>query len=236
MINTLLRYKPLMDNVVETMQSDNFDKTFKGRYDTFKYCFEHVAKIDGRIRIIELGTSRSFLDGKFEGYNSDNKNYWNPENFEKWDFGAGCFTYMAAEYFTKNHPNFELHTVDLSSSHIERCKHMTLPFKNNISYYVNNSLHFLETFKTKCELIYMDTGDMTPIEPTAMLQLEEAKIIIKEQLLNNNGLILIDDVRNPAAFAQTNGNILGKAKYSIPYLKKYNFNIIMDEYQVVISK
>lgn len=237
LVNTLARYKQFMDRDLADIDMSKFDKPFLGRSATFKYAFEHVAKMAGTVRIVELGTSRSFVDGRYEGCNSNDIKYWEPNNPVKWDFGAGCFTYMAAEYFTTNHPDFELHTVDLCADHISRCRHMTRSFGKNIRYYVQNSLNFLATFKTRCDLIYMDTGDMTPIEPTAALQLEEAQIIMRENLLNDNGLLLIDDVRNPTALAQSSNNcFLGKAKYSIPFFKRQGLRMLMDEYQVILGR
>jgi hypothetical protein len=51
------------------------------------YFFENNFKT-----IVELGTSRSFVDGKFPGCNEDDVKYWEPENPEKWDWSAGIFT------------------------------------------------------------------------------------------------------------------------------------------------
>ena len=85
-------------------------------------------------------------------------------------------------------------------------------------------------------MLYLDTGDMTPIEPTALLQLDEVKIVVKRNLLSPNGLILIDDVKNqtPKKFGDKSG--LGKSKYSIPYLLEHWYEIIMDEYQVILRR
>ena len=77
---------------------------------------------------------------------------------------------------------------------------------------------------------------MTPVEDTAMLQLLEANIIVERNLLNSNGLLIIDDVRNPTPKIAGEHNNLGKAKYSIPYLLEHDFEIVMDEYQVILKK
>ena len=103
-------------------------------------------------------------------------------------------------------------------------------------YRVCSSLDFLKVFNKKIDLLYVDTGDMTPIEPTARLQLEEAKIIVERDLLSDNGIILIDDVRNqtPKKFGETSE--YGKAKYSLAYFVEHGYKIIADEYQVVLMK
>ena len=45
------------------------------------------------------------------------------------------------------------------------------------------------------DLLYLDTGNMD--EETALLHLREAELIVKHDILKDDGLILIDDVRNP---------------------------------------
>jgi hypothetical protein len=128
--------------------------------------------------------------------------------------------------------------VDIAASHIERCKVMTQDYANRITYHVKNSLDFLSecNFPQGIDLIYLDTGDMTPIEPSALLQLQEAEIIVQRNLLSENGLILIDDVKNrtPRKFGDLSD--LGKSKYSLPFLLNNGFEILMDEYQVVLRK
>ena len=108
--------------------------------------------------------------------------------------------------------------------------------RTNIAYYVSSSEDFLEKVDKKIDLLYLDTGDMTPIEYTAQLHLREAKIIVERNLLAKDGLILIDDVKNvlPRRFGETSN--LGKAKYSIPYFVDHGYKIVMDEYQYILKK
>jgi len=75
---------------------------------------------------------------------------------------------------------------------------------------------------------------MNPIEPTAQLQLREAQIIVERDLLDDNGLLLIDNVRNQNVTGDEPA--LGKSKYAIPYLIQHGFEIIADEYQVILRK
>lgn len=207
----------------------------KSRYDTFKFVFEYLHEIEGKV-VVELGTSRSFRRGGLIGCNSDDSAYWNPAHPENWDWGAGFFTRMAA--LSLADLLVQIHTVDLVSSHIERCKIMTQDVSPLIVYHVKDSLEFLKEYDglEKIDLLYLDTGDMTPIEPTALLQLEEVKIVIERDLMSKRGLILIDDVKNrtPRSFGDLSD--LGKSKYSIPYLINNGFEIIMNEYQVVLIK
>lgn len=205
----------------------------RSRYYTFAKAFEHFERHKGRI-IVELGTTRSFVHGGLPGCNLDDVKYWTPETPVNWDWGAGCFTRMAAECLAHLHPTF--HTIDLARSHIERCKVITKDFNDFIQYHVCSSLDFLKNCSFKIDLLYLDTGDMWPIEPTAHLQLEEAKIIVERDLLSDNGILLIDDVRNqtPKKFGEESD--LGKSKYAIPYLLEHGYEIVEDEYQVIMRK
>ena len=170
-----------------------FNRLPKNRYYTFAICIEYLNNIKNPI-IIELGTTRSYVDGRFEGCNVDDIKYWNPNDMEKWDWSAGFFTYIFGEYVSQT--NGTLHTVDICPTHINMCKNMTEQFKNNINYHISSSEDFLNNFEGQADIIYLDTGDMTPIEQTAQLQLSEIKIIVERNLLKPTGYILIDDVRN----------------------------------------
>lgn len=206
----------------------------QSRYYTFKMAFEHFKKNNGHV-VVELGTSRSFVHGGHPGCNLDDVSFWNVNNPQDWDWGAGFFTRMAAECLLHLHPI--IHTVDIIDSHIERCKIITADVNECIQYHVMSSVDFLkECAPQSIDLLYVDTGDMTPIEPTALLQLEEACVIVEQDLITSHGIILIDDVRNqtPKLYGETSD--LGKAKYSIPYFLAHGFEIIADEYQVILRK
>ena len=125
-------------------------------------------------------------------------------------------------------------SVDMMWNHIERSKLMTKGLKN-IEHFVCSSEEFLDVGEGQIDLLYMDTGDVTPIEPTAELHLRESKILVEKNLIRIGGLILIDDVRNPQSMKQ-NDDEYGKAKYSIPYLLDNGFIIVMDEYQVILKR
>ena len=205
------------------------------RYETFKAAFSDFVDRKGKV-VVELGTSRSFVHGGLAGCNSDDPAFWTPDSPENWDWGAGFFTRMAAISLQHVHP--QIYTVDVNPFHIQRCQIMTEEFKDFISYCVSSSEDFLQRcqFPEGIDLLYLDTGDMTPLEPTALLQLSEVKIIVERDLIAKRGLILIDDVKNqtPIKFGETSS--LGKAKYSLPYLLDHGFEIVMNEYQVLLRK
>ena len=123
----------------------------------------------------------------------------------------------------------------MDKRHIERCKIMNNDMKH-INYHVSSSENFLNNFNKKIDLLYLDTGDMTPIEFTAQLHLREAKIIVERNLLSDNGIILIDDIRSPLPYINGENIDLGKGYLSIPYFLENGFEIIMDEYQTILRK
>lgn len=227
----LLEFKEYLD--LGSNEGLRYKDESKSRFVSFKHCIDKLRLIENP-SILELGTSRSFVDGKFDGCNSNNIKFWNKSDFSKWDWGAGCFTSV----FGIELPHAKIITVDLIDSHINRCRHMTdsLGLKN-IQHVVSNSLDFLKDTKEKFDLIYLDTGDMWPIESTIDLQLKEAKIIVERNLLNSNGLILIDDVLNgtPRDMGDLK-NKYGKSELSLPYFKNKNYSIIYEGYQYILTQ
>lgn len=224
----------LMNGTYDGQDWSKFKHIPLSRYYTFRKAFEHFEQHHGRV-IVELGTSRSFTHGGHMGCNLDDVRYWFPQNPEHWDWGAGFFTRMAAE--SLQHLNPKIHTIDIMAQHIQRCRVMTSDFKHMIKYHVCSSLDFLSRCKAESiDLLYLDTGDMWPIEPTAELQLAEAKILVERNVLTKDGILLIDDVRNqtPVKFGETSG--LGKSKYAIPYLLEHGFEMVENEYQVILRK
>jgi hypothetical protein len=199
------------------------------RYETFNYVFVHFENINGKV-IVELGTTRSFVSGDCEGCMSPDIKYWKRNDFAKWDWGAGCFTRISIECL--NHLDYEFHTVDICEDALSISKTVIDDFINNdkIKFHLKSSVEFLKDFaKTnqKIDIIYMDAGETG--EDGALLHLDEAKVIVENNLLANNGLILIDDVNLP------NSNE-SKGKYSIPYLLDNGFNIIRNSYQTILYK
>lgn len=206
------------------------------RYETLAKVFEHFEKTNGKI-IVELGTTRSFVHGGHPGCNKSDLAFWMPNNPEHWDWSAGCFTRTVAECLA--HTNPEIHTIDLDSTAIYRCKIMTDEYSNFIRYYTMSSEAFLQScsFSKGIDLIYLDTGYMNPIEPTAQLQLQEAQIIVERNLLAPNGIILIDDVRNQNVLDDDSG--LGKSKYALKYFLEHGYEIMPgyeNGYQLILQR
>lgn len=224
----LKKFKDLLD--LGSFEGLRYKDEKKSRYESFKYCLDFLEKKNHPV-VLELGTCRSFVDGKFEGCNSDDIRYWSPDDFSKWDWGAGCFSLIFGQ-LSKS----KLITVDLLNPHIERCKIMTDSLEIDCNHIVSDSVSYLLNTYEKFDLIYLDTGDMWPIKSTCDLQLREAEVIVKRNLLKENGILLIDDVLNgtPREMGDLE-NTLGKSEYSIPYLLDNGFEIVYKGYQYILK-
>ncbi len=211
-----------------------FGRSMHSRYDTFERVLEHLLSVNEPV-IVELGTSRSFVTGGIEGCMSDDPKYWMPDRPEVWDHGAGIFTYLIPMTLMKNGKSFLLHSVDICDKALSIAKTMTDHIRAPVQYHKQRSTNFLDSFEGQIDVLYMDTAETD--EDGARIHLDDAKKVVERNLIKPGGLILIDDVRSPN-FIHMAGKtwILGKGKYSIPYLLQNGFEIVMDEYQMLLRK
>ena len=202
---------------------------------TFKKCLDYFNDRDF-IEILELGTSRSFVDGRYPGACNPSENIWEPNSIEKWDWSSGLFTKYFSNILTEREKKFNLTTVDISPISMHISKIITQDNNSNINYITKSSEEVISNCKPKSiDLLYLDTGNMD--EKTAILHLREAKLIVTHDILKDDGLILVDDVRNPYMLLNNiTTNKLGKSKYGLPYLLENGYEIIEDEYQVLLKK
>lgn len=238
MSDSIEKYKYHMESAFDKWVEEEewiqyFDRKPLLRYHTLRYCWDYVIS-NSLKNVVELGTSRSFVDGAYEGCNTNDISKWKPLNPKIWDWSAGCFTRVIGESIQGT--DIELLTLDMARAHIFRSQFMTSNLKN-ISYIVDTSENFLSSYDKKIDFLYLDTGDVTPVDFTANLHLREAKIIVERDLMSDKGIILIDDVRNVACKKQNeNVSDYGKAKLSIPFFIDNGWKITVDEYQVVLER
>ncbi len=203
------------------------------RSESFRFAFDNFPTSGGGC-IVELGTIRSFVHGGLPGCNEDDPRFWAPDDPESWDWGAGCFSLMAA--ISLEHVDPEIHTVDIAASHIARCRIVTARYAQFFQYHVSDSVAFLQSLPPRSiDLLYLDTGDVWPIEPSAQHQLREAAALCERSLLRPGGLVLIDDVLSPVPREHGSTVELGKAAYSVPYLTRHGFRVVFDGYQVALT-
>mmetsp|Transcript_67514 Transcript_67514/g.166781 ORF Transcript_67514/g.166781 Transcript_67514/m.166781 type:complete len:1140 (+) Transcript_67514:85-3504(+) len=226
----------------------------KGRGATFASAFRLFEQNSGRT-VVELGTTRSFVGGHYDGCNGgcfdggcskdEVDRLWRPHDPSFWDWGAGVFGRMAATCL-RHVEGVEQYQVDINHAHLMRALHINADM-DHVQFVHGSSLDFLADFTEQIDLLYLDTGDISPIEESALLQRREAEIIVERDLIRAGGLVLIDDVLHPVpiALSQTSSDArlkgqpvskLGKAKYSIPILLDNGFEIVEDEFQVLLRK
>jgi len=184
-----------------------FKYDFRKRRDTFLKVMELMKAIDAKT-IIETGTSR-------EGLKGAKSNGAATIVFGKWARENGAF----------------VHSVDISE---ESCRNAQLEVnRQNLNPFVkihhSDSLVFLENFKEKVDLLYLDSYDYSSdIEVQKKSQehhLLEFKAI--ENKLHTNSIVLIDDCDLP------NG---GKGKLAIAYMLKNGWKVVINAYQVLLVR
>ena len=87
------------------------------------------------------------------------------------------------------------------------------------------STDFLNNFNQKIDLLYMD--HLESGEKACEVHLQDSKIIIEKDLMNDDSIILVDDCPK---------NTTGKGKYSIPYLLDNGYENVLHEYQMVLKR
>jgi len=229
-IETLSRWKSIIDdyttrnNISNSMIYYNYldrrTNTFKKSYDLI---LENMKNKKGTYNIVELGSSRSFVNGGIEGCMNPDIKYWEPNNPDVWDWGAGIFTKVFAENLKGK--NYKLYTVD-PDPHVNTIVTAMSSEYDEVSIHLDYSTNFLNNFDGKIDFLYMDHMDDVN---AAYQHLFDAQLLIEKDLMSENGIILIDDIGH-------NVNVGAKGEYSIPYLVNNNYKKILHEYQVLMVR
>lgn len=181
---------------------EKYSEKLAHRKNTVEKALELLLKQPGRI-MVETGTIRQYDD-----------------------WGAGMSSLVYGD-FAKEH-GFHFFTVDIMSGNIELCKEITKDYSDVITYVINDSIAFLQTFNQTIDFLYLDSMDCPEYDaedsPVLMRsqnhQLEEFKAA--ENKLSQNAVVLLDDCRF------TNG---GKCGLTKPYLKSQGWTCVLEEYQ-----
>lgn len=217
-------------------------KLFLGkRYSSIYQSFKLLSDIDANV-IVELGTTHSFVRKGVEGCMNPDIKFWSEQDYANWDWGAGCFTRVCAEFI--QYDDFEFHTVDPSEDAIKISKIVTENLKHKVKHHQTYSTDFLRKFDKKIDFLYMDHHETC--EAGALLHFQDAKILVEEDKLAKKCIILIDDVlddrklpifvRLENLWRHRNTEYLGKGTYSIPYFLENGFKIELKDYQYLLTR
>jgi len=211
--------KKTFQNKNKMKYSEYFDKRKNTFEESFKLILYNLNNNNKTYNIIELGSCRSFVSIKFTGAFYCDEIYWKPKNPELWDWGAGVFTKVFSENLKGK--NYKLFTIDPDPDANKIVSTMCFEDKSVIP--INGySTDFLKTIDFKIDFLYMDHME-SGTEYAYLKHLEDCQIIVEKNLMEKNGLILIDDA-------------IEKGIYSIPYLLKNKYRILIQEYQVLMQK
>lgn len=136
---------------------------------------------------------------------------------EESKFGDGWST-LNWEYYCKK-SNSIVYVVDINAEHLSQSKKIVPP-SEHVKYFLDDSVHYLQEFDKKIDLLFLDSfdycGDEENIKACHNHALNELKAAWDK--LNEHCYVLIDDV-----FSQ---NWDGKGKLSIPYLLDNGFEMV----------
>lgn len=137
---------------------------------------------------------------------------------EESKFGDGWST-LNWEYYAKK-TNSKVYVVDINEGHLKQSKIIVQP-SEYVEYFKDDSVHFLQNFDKKIDLLFVDSydycGDEENIRKCHNHSLNE--IIAAWDKLKEHCFILIDDVFSNITWD-------GKGKLSIPYLLKNGFEVV----------
>lgn len=143
--------------------------------------------------------------------------------------GAGMATIFLGDY--AKHYGKHLWTVDILPEAIMLCQGLTEEFKDNISYVIDDSLHFLRLFEEKIDFLYLDSYDYpideNPIEVAASQEHQLKEFKEAENKLHESSIVVLDDNAWP------NG---GKCALTKLYLIGKGWECVWDDFQSVWVK
>lgn len=176
------------------------------RYPSMKLALNIFHQRNG-VNIVETGTTRAV------------------EDFG----GAGMATIFLGDY-CKRYDRY-LWTVDILPEAIKLSKSLTEEFKDNITYVVDDSLHFLKEFEYTIDLLYLDSYDY-PVDENSEEVLASQQHQLKEleaawDKLTHKSVIILDDN------AWKGG---GKCKLTKEFLIEKDWTCLWDDFQSVWMK
>lgn len=176
---------------------EKYEKNLNKRYPTFRIALNLFVQLNGKI-ILETGTQR-----------------------QRDDYGAGCSTSIFCWFLSKYKNDGHLYSVDLSSQNIATSKFLTEEYKNFVTHVESDSISYIQNFKNKVDLLYLDSYDWFPNEPglTECQEHQLNEFIASENIIHDKTIILLDDNNLP------NG---GKTRKTKDYLLNKGYTCLLD--------
>ena len=181
---------------------DKYDNHKNIRFNSFKFALREAFKRNLKV-IVETGVARGKQKFIF---------------FSRINWKDGMSSLILSEY--AKHVNGHLHSCDINAKNIKNAKKFTIKFKDNITFYLDDSISFLRNFKKNIDFLYLDSLD-GQYSDASEHQLNEIKNSIK--ILHQNSLILLDDKGQ-------------KTNLSINYMINKGLKIINEtDHQILLS-
>lgn len=146
---------------------------------------------------------------------------------EESKFGDGWST-LNWQYYAEN-TDSKVYVVDIDENHLRKSKEVVPP-SPWVTYTKDDSVHYLQNFTEKIDLLFLDSydycGDEENIRRCHEHSLNEIKAAWDK--LNEKCFVLIDDIFND--------NWDGKGKLSVPYLLDNGFEVVYYKDSQVLLK
>ncbi len=177
--------------------------TQNGRYSTFQQCLTLMFQRNVQT-IVETGTARCG-DTNFDG-----------------DGGSTIiFGHWAQEQ------NAKMYSVDISTSHINIAKAVTIPYHDHMEFVLQDSVAFLKEFPGQIDFLYLDSYDYDEQNPNPPQQHALQEIMAAYDKLTDNSIVMIDDCNIPGG---------GKGKLAIEWLLQKGWYLHINRHQVILLK
>lgn len=139
--------------------------------------------------------------------------------------GDGCSTLIFAEW-VKNHGG-KLYSVDINKMNLENAADALgdlMPFVKLIH---SDSVNFLHKFRQPIDFLYLDSLDYDFRDPSPSQEHHLKEIKAAYPWLTPKAVVMIDDCALPER---------GKGKLVIEYLLTKGWKILLEDYQVILSR
>jgi hypothetical protein len=181
---------------------------FGKRRETFRKTLEMLSERRAKV-LVETGSARL-------GFKGAKSNGASTVVFAKWASENGAL----------------LHTVDISEDSINAAKAEVenQGYSKWVEWHLQDSLKFLADFQVPVDFLYLDSYDYSKTDERIQLASQEhhlAEFKAIESRLHKNSFVLIDDCGLP------NG---GKGKLAIAYMLERGWKVLVDDYQVLLTK